>query len=294
MTAVTRTTRRASPRRTLSSASYAIVGTVLALGSLLPMLYIALRSVLPASADADGIGPRSLLGATAENYARIFSPEIGIGQFILNSTIVALGTAVGVIVVATLAAYGLSRLRLPFAELIFFVILGPLIVPYQGLLTPLSLVLSQIHLLNSLVGVILVLITFQLPFCVFVMRNTFDGIPLDLEEAARIDGASTMGVLRHVLVPLAWPGVVTVGLFGFMAGWNDLLTSVAFLSDQSKYTLPIALTQLQTSGLLIPGAQVVDTGLLTAAACVAAAPVVVLFLALQRYYTKGLLGGAIK
>lgn len=294
MTSVARAPRRASPKRAVSAASYAIVGTVLALGSLLPMLYIAFRSILPASADADGVGLKSLLGITAENYARIFSPETGIGHFVLNSLVVAMGTALGVIIVATLAAYALSRLQLRFSELIFLIILGPLIVPYQGLLTPLSLVLSQIHLLNSLVGVILVLITFQLPFCVFVMRNTLDAIPRDVEEAARIDGASTAGVLRHILVPLAWPGVVTVGLFGFMAGWNDLLTSVAFLSDQSKYTLPIALTQLQTSGLLLPGTQVVNTGLLTAAACVATAPVVFLFLALQRYYTKGLLGGAIK
>ncbi|MFD6176761.1 MULTISPECIES: carbohydrate ABC transporter permease [unclassified Isoptericola] len=306
MTTLTRTTpgaaaparRGREPRaraghRSLSSAAYVVGGTVLALASLAPVLYIALRSFLPASADADGIGWGSLLDLTAANYARIFDPSVGITTYVRNSFVVAISVALLTGLVATLAGYALSRLRFPLAALVFVVLLGPMVVPYQGLLTPLSIVLGKLGLLDSLTGVVLVLVTLQLPFSVFVMRNTLDGIPTELEEAAQLDGAGLGRMLRSVMVPLAWPGVVTVCLFGFMAGWNDLLSSVVFLSSEDKYTLPLALTNITTS-FKIPGVQIVDPGLLTATACVATVPVVILFLALQRYYTKGLIGGSIK
>lgn len=285
--------RQASARKQMSTASYLLLGTLLAMVFLFPVLYIALRSFLPASADIDGVDVGSLRNLTAENYAVIIEPSVGLTTYVRNSFVIAISVAVGIGVVATLAGYALSRIRFRFSALIFVVLLAPLVVPYQGLLTPLSIVLGFLGLLDSITGVILVLVTLQLPFSVFVMRNTFDGIPDELEEAAALDGASTFQLLRRIMVPLALPGVVTVALFGFMAGWNDLLSSIVFLSSQEKYTLPLALTDITTS-FQIPGVQIIDPGLLTATACVAIAPVVIIFLALQRYYTKGLIGGSIK
>lgn len=279
-------------RRSLSGGLYYLVATCLAMAFLFPLLYIAFRSVLPANADADGIGWSSLAEITFENYAVVFNPDVGLYRYALNSLIVATCTAVLVAVVSTLAGYALSRIPFRYSAVVFVILLAPLLVPYQGLLTPLSLVLNQLELLNTLPGLIVVLTTFQLPFAVFVMRNTFDTIPPELEEAAQIDGAGLIGVLRRVLVPLAWPGIVTVALFGFMTGWNDLLTSVVFLTDQDLYTLPIVLTSLATSVEF--GVPLVHAGLLTATACVATAPVVILFLALQRFYARGLIGGALK
>ncbi|MET4783607.1 carbohydrate ABC transporter permease [Glaciihabitans sp. UYNi722] len=288
-------TRGPSPRRRrqLSSATYIVVGTLLALLFIAPVIYILLRSFLPASADAEGIGLGSLQHLTTGNYAKVFDPSVDIRQNVLNSLLVAVAVAVIVAVVSTLAAYALAKIRFRFSTVIFVLLLAPLVVPFQGLLTPLSIVLGKLGILDSLVGVILVLSTLQLPFSVFVMRNTFDSIPAELEDAAQIDGAGTPRILRSVMLPLAWPGLVTVALFGFMAGWNDLLASVVFLSTDSKYTLPLALSSISTS-FRIPGVPIIDPGLLTAVACVAIVPVVVLFLALQRYYTKGLIGGAIK
>lgn len=279
-------------RLPLSEAAYYAAGTALAMAFLFPLLYIAFRSILPANADALGIGLDSIADVTAENYAAVFAPEVGLLQYALNSILVAVGTALTVTVVSTLAGYALSRYPSKLANTVFVLILTPLVVPYQGLLTPLALVLDRLSLLNSLVGLVLVLSTFQLPLGVFVMRNTFGAIPFELEEAAQIDGASVRATLTKVIIPLSWPGLVTVGLFGFMAGWNDLLTSVVFLVDQSKYTLPIVLTSLSTTVEF--GVPIVHAGLLTATACVATAPVVVLFLALQRYYTRGLIAGALK
>lgn len=287
--------RGPSPRRRLklSSATYIIIGTLLALLFIAPVIYILLRSFLPASADADGIGLGSLQHLTTGNYAKVFDPAVDLRHNVLNSVVVAVSVAVIVAVVSTLAAYALAKIRFRFSTAIFVLLLAPLVVPFQGLLTPLSIVLGKLGMLDSLLGVILVLSTLQLPFSVFVMRNTFDSIPVELEDAAQIDGAGTPRILRSVMLPLAWPGLVTVALFGFMAGWNDLLSSVVFLSTDSKYTLPLALSSISTS-FKIPGVPIIDPGLLTAVACVAIVPVVVLFLALQRYYTKGLIGGAIK
>lgn len=282
---------RVTRKRTADVAYYA-TGTAMALIFLFPLLYIGFRSVLPANADAAGIGLDSIADITADNYAAVFSPDVGLLKYATNSLLVAVGTALTVCLVSTLAGYALTRYPTRVVNGVFVVLLTPLVVPYQGLLTPLAFVLDRLHLLNSLVGLVLVLSTFQLPLGVFVMRNTFAAIPIELEEAAQIDGASVARTLRHVVVPLSWPGLVTVGLFGFMTGWNDLLTSVAFLVDQAHYTLPIVLTSLSTTVEF--GVPIVHAGLLTATACVATAPVVVLFLALQRHYTRGLIAGALK
>lgn len=276
-----------------SGVAYVVVGTVLALLFIAPVLYILFRSFLPADADARGIGFESIATLTLRNYTKVFDPSVDLRQNIVNSFVVAISVAVLVAIVSTLAAYALSKIRFRGSTTVFVLLLAPLVVPFQGLLTPLSIVLGKLGLLDSLAGVVLVLVTLQLPFSVFVMRNTFDGIPSELEDAAAIDGAGTGRILRSVMLPLAWPGLVTTALFGFMAGWNDLLSSVTFLSTDSKYTLPLALSSISTS-FKIPGVPVIDPGLLTAVACVATVPVVVLFLALQRYYTRGLIGGSIK
>ncbi|MBA8990781.1 multiple sugar transport system permease protein [Curtobacterium pusillum] len=283
--------RRRTPHA--SEIAYFVVGTVLALLFIAPIVYILFRSFLPANADARGIGLDSLATLTLRNYTKVFDPSVDLRQNIVNSLIVAIAVAVLVALVSTLAAYALSKIRFRGSTTVFVLLLAPLVVPFQGLLTPLSIVLGKLGLLDSLAGVVLVLVTLQVPFSVFVMRNTFDSIPPELEDAAAIDGAGTGRILRSVMLPLAWPGLVTVALFGFMAGWNDLLSSVTFLSTDSKYTLPLALSSISTS-FKIPGVPVIDPGLLTAVACVATVPVVVLFLALQRYYTKGLIGGSIK
>jgi multiple sugar transport system permease protein len=281
-------------RREADSLAYYVTASVLALAFLVPLFYIAFRSFLPATADAKGIGPQSILDLTLSNYQTIFRPEVGLWQYVANSMTVAIATAALVSVAATFAGYAISHVKFRFSGIAFLLVLAPLFVPFQGLLTPLSLVLAQIHLLNSLAGVVLVISTFQLPFAVFVMRNSFEAVPQELREAAAIDGAGLFGILFRVLLPLAWPGVVTIALFAFMAGWNDLLTSVVFLSDQSKYTLPIVLTSIPTTLSFGVAASYIDPGLLTATACIATAPVVVLFIIFQKYYAQGLIGGSLK
>ncbi|WP_066514540.1 carbohydrate ABC transporter permease [Curtobacterium ammoniigenes] len=290
-----RTIVETRPRRTpktpaLSRGGYVMVGTILAIVAIGPIVTTVIRSFQGRNADAQGLTLGSLTHFTWRNYSILFSPSADILHYAVNSAIVGIVTALVALFAAVTAGYVLARVRARWVDLVFLVVLAPIIVPIQGLLTPLSVVLKDLGLLNTLAGVILVLATYQLPFSIFVMRNAFATISVELEESARLDGCSQLQVMLRVILPLSWPGFITVGLFGFMAGWNDLITSVTFLSNQSTYTLPIALTLLSTHSNF--GISVVDPGLVTGATTIAALPVVALFLLLQRYYAEGLIAGS--
>jgi ABC-type sugar transport system, permease component len=162
-------------------------------------------------------------------------------------------------------------------------------VPYATLLIPLYVLLKAIGLQNSLLGLSLVLAMFQLPFATFMMRISFEAVPRELEESALVDGAGTFGVLRWILLAAVRPGIVTVGLFAFLAAWNDFIAPLILISDSSKLPLPLAIAALrqQTMGAI-------DYGATEAGVVVMAVPCVILFLVLQRHYVRGFMSGAIK
>jgi multiple sugar transport system permease protein len=203
--------------------------------------------------------------------------------------VVALGTAVGTAILATLAGYGFARLRFPGSGLLFLAMLAAFMIPFQAVITPLYVVLHAIGLSNSLVGLTLVYITFQLPFGLFLMRNSFASLPSDLEESAQLDGCSIVSTLWRVMLPLAVPGVVTTALFSFFTSWNEFFAALILITDQSRFTLPVTLSILQTGQL-----GTIDWGVLEAGVVLSAVPCLVLFLLLQRYYVGGLLSGAVK
>ena len=162
-------------------------------------------------------------------------------------------------------------------------------IPFQAILTPLYVVLHVLHLQNSLVGLTFVYITFQLPFGLFLMRNSFGVLPSDLEDCAQLDGCSVLSVLFRVMLPLALPGVVTTALFSFFNSWNEFFAALVLLTDQPQFTLPVTLSVLQTGQF-----GTIDWGVLEAGVVLSAAPCIVLFLLLQKYYVGGLLSGAVK
>jgi multiple sugar transport system permease protein len=134
-----------------------------------------------------------------------------------------------------------------------------------------------------------VYLVFQMPFSIFIMRNTFSVIPQDIEDAAVVDGASTVSMLSRVMLPLAIPGVITVVLYAFLFGWNEFLAALIVMADNTKYTLPVALQNVQTG---VFGK--VDFGVLQAGSVIAMLPSIIVFLVLQRYYTRGLIAGSVK
>ena len=248
----------------------------------------SLKSPAEAAASPPTLFPHQL---SIQNYLNLNGQggSLSIGEHVLNSLLVALGTSLGTAILATLAGYGFARLRFPGSGLLFLAMLAAFMIPFQAVITPLYVVLQAIGLSNSLVGLTLVYITFQLPFGLFLMRNSFGALPADLEESAQLDGCSVLGTLWRVMLPLAVPGVVTTALFSFFASWNEFFAALILITDQSRFTLPVTLSILQTGQL-----GTIDWGVLEAGVVLSAVPCLVLFLLLQRYYVGGLLSGAVK
>ncbi len=202
---------------------------------------------------------------------------------------VAVGATLATVVLSTLGGYAFARLRFPGSNIVFFATLATFMIPFQAIITPLYIVLKDLGLQNSLLGLTIVYTTFQLPFGLFLMRNSFASIPSTLEEAALVDGCGTLGAMWRVMLPVAVPGLITTALFTFFTAWNEFFAALILISDQAKFTLPVALT-LISSGTF--GA--IDWGLLQAGVATTIVPCIVIYLLLQRYYVGGLLSGAVK
>jgi len=268
---------------------YYLVCGVLAVIFLFPPAWTLLNSIKP-SAEASASPPTFLPTHLAwDNYIKLNSVGAGIGQYIFNSTAAAVGTVVGTVVLSTLAGYGFSRFSFPAKNAIFVTILITLMIPFQSILTPLFLLLHYIHLQNTLTGLALVYITFQLPFSIFMMRNAFDAVPRELEEAALLDGCSSVSLLYRVMLSIVRPGIITVALFAFFSSWNEFIAALIFMTDGSKFTLPVMLTTVQSGQY-----GTIDWGVLQAGVAITMVPCVVLFILLQRYYVSGLTAGAVK
>ncbi|TDC48055.1 carbohydrate ABC transporter permease [Jiangella ureilytica] len=220
------------------------------------------------------------------NYTALQDSSAGVWTAIGNSALVAAGSVVLTVVLALLAAYGFERYRFRGSEAVFVLMLAAIMVPFQILVSPLYVVLNALGLTNSLVGIVLVITTFQLPFSVFVIRNSFAAIPGELYEAAAVDGAGLWRTLR-ALAPLLRAGLITAALFTFFAAWNEFFAALILLADQDRFTLPVVLTTL------ISGARgSVDWGLLQSGVIVTVLPCVVIFIVLQKYYVSGMTAGA--
>jgi multiple sugar transport system permease protein len=223
------------------------------------------------------------------NYSAMAEYGEGIGTYLVNTAAVAVMTVIGTLVVSALGGYAFARFRFPGKELLFLATLAILMVPYATILIPLYVVLGHLGLQNSLVGLSLVLIMFQLPFAIFMMRNSFEAVPRELEEAALVDGCTTFSALRRILLRAVRPGLITVGLFAFLASWNDFFAPLILLSDGDKFTLPVAVVAMRERSF---GA--IDYGALEAGVMVMALPCVILFLLLQRHYVQGFTTGALR
>jgi multiple sugar transport system permease protein len=270
-------------RPLLATSSKRILTGALALLFLFPLVWAAVASVAPqpGTAQVDGWG----LG----NYARLAGYQAGLTQYLINSVLISGMTVIFTLVVSLLGGYAFAMFSFPGKNLLFLATLAILMVPYATILIPLYVVLGELGLQNSLVGLSLVLIMFQLPFAIFMMRNSFEAVPRELEEAALVDGCTSFSALRRILLRAVRPGLITVGLFAFLASWNDFFAPLILLSDGSKFTLPVAVVAMRERSF---GA--IDYGALEAGVMVMAVPCVILFLVLQRHYVQGFTSGAIR
>jgi multiple sugar transport system permease protein len=281
--------RRVRPARAVLGAGYHLFSGILATLFLIPIIWATLNS-FKSTQEANQSPPTWFPQSwSLDNYVKIAEYGNGIGTYLFNSIVVSLVVVAGTVLITVLAGYGFARFQFRGKGILFGSTLLILMVPYATILIPLFLVVSWLHLANTLVGLALVQIMFHLPFGTFLMRNSFESIPKELEDAALVDGCGTVSAFRHISLPLVVPGIVTVALFGFIASWNEFLGPLIFLNGDSSYTLPIMLVNLSSGQY-----GEIDWGALQAGVVIAIVPVLLVYLFLQRYYVSGLVNGALR
>ena len=277
-------------RRTLPRAAWWAVCLCVSLIVLYPlytMLSQSLKSPAEATDNPPTLYPHSL---STDNYRSLgHTGQVGIWQHIANSVLVSTGATLLTVVLAALAGYGFAKLRFRGSGVLFFVILATFMIPFQAIITPLFSILQSLGLSNTLFGLTLVYTTFQLPFGIFLMRNSFAALPASIEEAALIDGCGFLRAMTRVLLPVAIPGLISTALFTFFTCWNEFFAALILITDEAKFTLPVTLTVLASNQL---GS--LNWGIMQAGVAITALPCIALYLLLQRYYVAGLIAGAVK
>jgi multiple sugar transport system permease protein len=276
-------------RRTAGAIAYYVTASVVAVLFVAPLCWAVVRSLQPEAKLIAPVGTGSFAGLGLRSYRTLLGSGIDILLYVRNSLVVGAGTAILTSIVATMAGYGFARFSFRGINAIFLGLLAIFMVPFQVVVIPMLGELQRLHLANSWLGLILVHGTYAMPFCLFVMRNTFLDVPIELEEAALVDGGSALTIFFRVLRPLVMPGLVSCCLFSFLFSWTEFLGAVTFLSSQNLFTLPVELLSLEvgTNGI-------VNYGLLEAGAVLTMIPCLVLYGFLQRQYVAGLVAGAVK
>ena len=250
----------------------------------LPLWWMVAASFMP-TGEASSVPPRLWPSApTLAQYETLFT-RLDLARAAWNSLAIASLATAGAVLLNSMAGYAFAKLAFRGRERIFQLLVAALVIPGQIAMLPLFLMLKQIGLVNTYWGVVVP--SLASIYGIFLVRQYVAAMPDTLLDAARVDGASEWRIYWSLVLPWCRPILVTLGLFTFMGAWNDFLWPLVMLSDDRRYTLPVAL-----AGLV--GEHVQDTELMMAGAVLTVLPVVVLFLALQRYYIAGVMGGALK
>ena len=224
--------------------------------------------------------------ASIEHYGFVLEHS-DFPKFFMNSVIVSASTAFIVTILASLAGYALSRFRFRGKYWIVVLMLLTQMFPLVMLVAPIFKMLSPLGLTNSLGGLVIVYVAFNVPFATFLMQSFFDGIPKDLEEAAMIDGATRFRAFRQIILPLTLPGIAATLGFVFTAAWSELLFALMLISGADSSTFPVGLLSFVSKFS-------VDFGQMMAAGVMALIPACLFFLLIQRYLVQGLTAGAVK
>jgi multiple sugar transport system permease protein len=273
--------RQADPTRWLLFAAFLVVTLAL----MLPVIIIVLTAFKPASevnAFPPTLAPHQW---TLDNFRAIFS-ELPFARLIGNSFVFAGGVTVFALVFDSLAAYALARLDFRGSRILLIVIIASLMIPFQATLIPIYQLVSQLGWVNTFAGLIAPRAADA--FGIFFLRQFFVSLPRDLDNAARIDGASEWCVFRSVVLPNAVPALLTLGIFTFVNNWNDLLWPLVFTTDQKMGTITSGLTLLTGPGGIIP------QGVMMAGALVAVLPLAIMFLLVQRRFIESVASTGLK
>lgn len=273
--------RKLGPRTVLKG----VVIAALLIFTLFPA-YWMISSSFDARASSGG---QSLLPQefTLDNYTFVFN-EGGFGTFLRNSFVVAFFTVLVSGILALLASVAVARFKFKFRTSVLILILTVQMVPLEALVIPLFVQVRDLQLLNSLIGLVVVYLAFSLPFAIWMLRGFVAAVPVELEEAAYLDGASWGRMFRSVMLPLVAPGLVATSIFSFIVAWNEFIFAMTLLGGASdKYTVAIGLKQFF-------GLHSNDWGPVMAASTIITIPVMIFFVIVQRRLSGGLVSGAVK
>lgn len=254
--------------------------------SVFPLLYMISLSFQPTS-EIGGSSPVLIPPQpTTSNYVQAWTDN-SFGHFFFNSLTVALATVVITVSFAALAAFAFARYRFPFKEVIFYTFLASLAVPSVELIIPQYLLMDRLHLLDSLKGLVLIYVSENLPFSIFLLRGFFEAVPRELEESFRLDGAGTLRVLTRLIAPLSVPALATVAMFTFNYAWEEFVIALTLINTPSHRTLPIGLEQFISE-------YTTAWGPLFAGSVIATIPSVVVYFLAQRWFRSGVSLGGIR
>jgi ABC-type glycerol-3-phosphate transport system permease component len=261
---------------------FLLVGGVVMAVPLYLMLATSFKTTMQFFRDPFGL-PKTL---TLQNYADVWVTG-QMNVFFRNSVVISLGTVLLTLVCATLAGYALARMRVRGASVIFYLLLGTLMVPTEIILLPLFVEFRDLHLLNTFPGLIIPYASLGMAFSTYLLRGFFKTLPGELTEAARIDGAGEFATFWHVMLPLAKPGVATIAIFSFMGAWSEFFLATLFVSNPDLRPV--------TAGVFgFSATYRTNWGAMSAGYAIVIAPIVAVYLLMQRYFIRGLTMGALK
>ena len=262
----------------------AVALVALALLTLAPLLWMLSISFMP-TGDA-GVWPPRLLPRvwTAEHYVTLFQ-RLNVARYVTNSLLLASVVTILSLGINSMAGYAFAKFRFRAREPIYRFLLGALVIPAQVAMLPLFLLVKAMGLVNTYVGAMIPGLASV--FGIFLVKQYALSVPDELLDAARIDGASEWRIYRSIVLPIIRPILVTLAVFTFMGTWNDFMWPLIVLSGEQRYTLPVALANLSLE-------HVQDAELMMSGAVLTVLPVLVVFIALQRYYMAGITAGAVK
>lgn len=259
---------------------------VMALIWLIPIIMMLVVSFMPPDQRAPQFGGLLIKSVSVFNYRMVFN-DAPILRYFLNSVIITLPSVLLVVVFASLAAFALARLNFFIKEFWYYLLIITLMLPIPTLIIPIFLINKSLHIYNHYLGLILPYTALGIPFAVIVLRSFFSGFPKEIEDAARIDGCSSFGILWRILLPSSWPALSVVIIWQFMISWNEFI--LALVTIESNAIKPLTLVPLIYSGQFMarPGAMFAILTIITV-------PIVTVYLFMQRYFVSTATGGAIK
>ncbi len=255
-----------------------------ALLTLFPFFWMVSVSLMTAEDMALFPPPLTPVHPTLEHYQALFD-ELAMGRYLFNSTLIAVGVTMSSLFINSMAGYAFAKLHFWGRDSLFRLLLAMMVIPSQAAMLPLFLMIKQLGLINTYAGIIIP--GMSSIFGIFLIRQYLKSVPDSLLDAARIDGAGEFRIYWSLILPLSKPVLVSLAVFTFMGSWNDFMWPLIILTQEDRFTLPVALANLM-------GEHVQDPQLMMAGAVLTILPVVLLFLLLQRYYLEGLVAGGVK